>query len=128
DVSTQPIDARNPLASATDPDASLGVDFKYAVKPGLTLTGTANPDFGQVEADPAVVNLSAFETFFAERRPFFVEGSGIFRFDVDCNDGACSGLFYSRRIGRSPRGTAEVPDGGSSISPTQTTILGASKL
>ena len=56
-------------------------------EPGLTLTGTVNPDFGQVEADPAVVNLSAFETFFAERRPFFVEGSGIFRFDTDCNDG-----------------------------------------
>ena len=49
---------------------------------------TLNPDFGQVEADPAVVNLSAFETYFAERRPFFVEGSGIFRFDIDCNDGA----------------------------------------
>ena len=98
------------------------------VKPGLTLTGTVNPDFGQVEADPAVVNLSAFETFFAERRPFFVEGSGIFRFDVDCNDGQCSGLFYSRRIGRQPRGTADVPDGGYSTAPAQTTILGAAKL
>ncbi|HEX6974912.1 MAG TPA: DUF5916 domain-containing protein, partial [Vicinamibacterales bacterium] len=128
DVSTQPIDTRNPLAKKTDPDASLGVDFKYAVKPGLTLTGTANPDFGQVEADPAVVNLSAFETFFAERRPFFVEGSGIFRFDVDCNDGNCSGLFYSRRIGRQPRGSADVPDGGYATAPEQTTILGAAKL
>ena len=86
--------------------ASLGVDLKYAVKPGLTLTGTVNPDFGQVEADPAVVNLSAFETFFSERRPFFVEGGGIFNFDIDCNDGSCSGLFYSRRIGRTPRGEA----------------------
>ena len=76
--------------------------------PGLTLTGTVNPDFGQVEADPAVVNLSAFETFFSERRPFFVEGGGIFSFDIDCNDGNCSGLFYSRRIGRTPRGSADV--------------------
>ena len=74
--------------------------------PGLTLTGTVNPDFGQVEADPAVVNLSAFETFYQERRPFFVEGSGNLRFDLDCNDGSCTGLFYSRRIGRAPRGIA----------------------
>ena len=58
----------------------------------LTLTGTVNPDFGQVEADPAVVNLGAFETFFAERRPFFVEGSGNFSFNIDCNDGQCTGL------------------------------------
>jgi len=127
-VKTQPAESGNPLSDATDPDASLGVDFKYAVKPGLTLTGTVNPDFGQVEADPAVVNLSAFETFFAERRPFFVEGGGIFNFDVDCNDGSCSGLFYSRRIGRTPRGEPDVPDGGYSSSPTQTTILGAAKL
>jgi len=128
DVTRQTVDAGNTLMKATDPDLNLGLDLKYALGPGLTLTGTINPDFGQVEADPAVVNLSAFETFFAERRPFFVEGSGVFRFDTDCNDGACSGLFYSRRIGRAPRGTAEVPDGGSSTSPTQTTILGASKL
>ena len=58
------------------------------LRPGLTLTATANPDFGQVEADPAVVNLDAFETFFQERRPFFVEGSGTFQFNIDCNDGA----------------------------------------
>ncbi len=128
DVTTARADAQNPLARANEPDGSLGVDFKYALKPGLTLTGTANPDFGQVEADPAVVNLSGFETFFDERRPFFVEGSGIFRFDVDCSDGQCSGLFYSRRIGRSPRGSADVPDGGYASAPAQTTILGAAKL
>ena len=46
----------------------------------LTLTGTANPDFGQVEVDPAVVNLSQFETFFPEKRSFFVEGASNFRF------------------------------------------------
>ncbi|OFW12129.1 MAG: hypothetical protein A3H96_03815 [Acidobacteria bacterium RIFCSPLOWO2_02_FULL_67_36] len=128
DVKTQPVEAGNPLAQAKDPTASVGVDLKYAVRPGLTFTGTVNPDFGQVEADPAVVNLSAFETFFSERRPFFVEGSGIFKFDVDCNDGACSGLFYSRRIGRSPRGEADVPGGGFASAPLQTTILGAGKL
>jgi hypothetical protein len=128
DLTTQPGEAGNPLRETTDPDGSLGVDLKYALRPGLTLTGTVNPDFGQVEADPAVVNLSAFETFFAERRPFFMEGSGIFRFDLDCNDGNCSGLFYSRRIGRAPRGEADVPDGGFSDAPVQTTILGAAKL
>jgi len=127
-VTTQPAEEGNPLSQPTDPDASVGVDFKYAVKPGLTLTGTVNPDFGQVEADPAVVNLSAFETFFSERRPFFLEGSGIFSFDIDCNDGACSGLFYSRRIGRAPRGSPELPDGAYSAAPAQTTILGAAKL
>jgi hypothetical protein len=128
DVTTQPGEPGNSLINTTDPDASLGVDLKYALRPGLTLTGTINPDFGQVEADPAVVNLSAFETFFSERRPFFVEGGGIFSFDIDCNDGNCSGLFYSRRIGRTPRGEADVPDGGYSTAPTQTTILGAAKL
>ncbi len=128
DVKTQSTIADNPLVKSTDPNASLGVDMKYAVRPGVTLTATVNPDFGQVEADPAVVNLSAFETFFSERRPFFVEGSGVFRFDTDCNDGACSGLFYSRRIGRSPRGTVNAPDGGYSSQPVQTTILGAAKL
>jgi hypothetical protein len=128
DVKTQSTISDNPLVKSTDPSASLGVDMKYAVRPGVMLTATVNPDFGQVEADPAVVNLSAFETFFSERRPFFVEGSGVFRFDTDCNDGACSGLFYSRRIGRSPRGTVNAPDGSYSSQPVQTTILGAAKL
>jgi hypothetical protein len=128
DVKTQPTEPGNPLTKSTDPNGSVGVDLKYALRPGLTLTGTVNPDFGQVEADPAVVNLSAFETFFSERRPFFVEGSGIFSFDVDCSDGGCSGLFYSRRIGRTPRGQADVPAGGYSSAPSQTTILGAAKL
>ena len=96
----------NPLTDSPDPGGSVGLDMKYAVTPGLTLTATANPDFGQVEADPAVVNLDAFETFFPERRPFFVEGSGTFRFNMDCNDGNCTGMFYSRRIGRAPQGSA----------------------
>lgn len=127
-VRTHPDGSDNPLVSSPDPGATLGLDLKYALTPGLTLTGTVNPDFGQVEADPAVVNLSAFETFFAERRPFFVEGSGIFRFDIDCNDGSCSGLFYSRRIGRSPHGSVDAPDDGYSVAPAQTTILGAAKV
>jgi hypothetical protein len=120
----------NPLLKSSAPSAAVGLDFKYALTPGLTLTSTINPDFGQVEADPAVVNLSAFETFFSERRPFFVEGSGNFQFGLDCNDGQCTGLFYSRRIGRSPQGVDELPSGDNIYTdiPAQTTILGASKL
>jgi hypothetical protein len=83
--------SNSPLAKRTDPTGALGLDLKYALRPGMTLTATVNPDFGQVEADPAVVNLDAFETFFQERRPFFVEGSGTFQFNVDCNDGSCTG-------------------------------------
>jgi hypothetical protein len=119
----------NPLLAASGLGGSAGLDMKYAVTPGLTLTATVNPDFGQVEADPAVVNLSAFETFFNERRPFFVEGSGNFRFDADCYDG-CNNLFYSRRIGRAPQGTGNLPsgDGIYTDAPSQSTILGAAKL
>ena len=127
-LETKPVDSGNPLTDARDPDGSVGLDLKYKVTPGLTLTATVNPDFGQVEADPAVVNLGAFETFFSERRPFFVEGSGNFEFGLDCNDGACTGLFYSRRIGRSPHRFAEPPPDGYADQPTNTTILGAAKL
>jgi hypothetical protein len=127
-VTTKPVTAGNPLTKSPDPAGALGLDVKYAVAPGLTFTGTANPDFGQVEADPAVVNLSGFETFFAERRPFFVEGSGNFSFNIDCNDGQCTGLFYSRRIGRSPHRFASAPSGGYSSAPDNTTIYGAGKL
>ena len=118
----------NPLTERTDPAGSVGLDLKYALRPGLTVTATANPDFGQVEADPAVVNLDAFETFFQERRPFFVEGSGTFQFPIDCNDGACTGLFYSRRIGRAPQGAAELGDDEYSAAPAAATIIGAAKL
>jgi hypothetical protein len=121
-------ESSNPLNERRDPSGSIGLDLKYALRPGVTLTATVNPDFGQVEADPAVVNLDAFETFFQERRPFFVEGSGTFQFNVDCNDGQCTGLFYSRRIGRSPQGAATLEDGEYSTAPVAATILGAAKL
>ena len=129
-IQTEPRERGNPLQNTFDPGASMGMDLKYALTPALTINATLNPDFGQVEADPAVVNLSAFETFFAERRPFFVEGSGNYRFDVQCNDGNCTGLFYSRRIGRQPRGAPDVTkdDGGYFVSPLQSTILGAGKV
>ncbi len=120
----------NPLIDGVNPGAAAGLDMKYALTTGLTLTASVNPDFGQVEADPAVVNLTAFETFFNERRPFFVEGSGNFNFGLDCNDGACTGLFYSRRIGRTPQGNEDLPsdDGIYTDAPSQTAILGAAKL
>ena len=127
-LNTQPREPGNPLVSAREPKAAIGADLKYALRPGLTLTATVNPDFGQVEADPAVVNLSGFETFFSERRPFFVEGSGMFTFNLDCNDGSCSGLFYPRRIGRSPRGLPTLADGQYARVPQQSSILGAAKL
>lgn len=125
---TAPVAPGDPLRESPEPSGTVGLDLKYAVAPGLTFTGTVNPDFGQVEADPAVVNLSGFETFFSERRPFFVEGSGTFRFNVDCNDGECTGLFYSRRIGRAPQRSVGAPQGGYADQPANTTILGAGKL
>ena len=107
---------------------TAGADFKYGVSSNVTLSGTVNPDFGQVEADPAVLNLSAFETFFQERRPFFLEGVGLFRFEVNCsavNDCGRENLFYSRRIGRSPQLSDYYGDASSS---NATTIIGAAKM
>ena len=83
-----------------------GADLKLGITPNITLDATINPDFGQIEADPAVLNLTAFETFVAERRPFFVEGTGLYRFELNCyivvDCSTNEGLFYSRRIGRAP--------------------------
>ena len=105
---------------------TIGADIKYGLSSNLTLDAAINPDFGQVEADPSVLNLSAFEQFFGERRPFFLEGTGIFRFDQDCNDGQCTGLFYSRRIGRAPQ-MGFLSNDFNAV-PTSSTILGAAKI
>jgi Domain of unknown function (DUF5916) len=107
---------------------TLGADLKYGITPNLTLTATMNPDFGQVEADPAVVNLTAFESFFQERRPFFVEGTGVYQFPLNCyivHDCGNEGLFYSRRIGRSPQ---LLDTYGDAASPGATPILAAAKV
>jgi hypothetical protein len=104
-----------------------GADLKYGLSSNVTLDATINPDFGQVEADPAQLNLTAFETFFDERRPFFLEGAGIFTFNTNCGDidSQCTGLFYSRRIGRNP----QLADSyGDATSPTATPIAAAAKL
>src|SRR5690606_35625229 len=106
-----------------------GADLKLGITPNITLDATINPDFGQVEADPAVLNLSAFETFVAERRPFFVEGMGLYRFElncyivVDCNTN--EGLFYSRRIGRAPTLLGAY---GDASTPAATPIAAAAKI
>ncbi|HVH09266.1 MAG TPA: DUF5916 domain-containing protein, partial [Gemmatimonadales bacterium] len=124
-VVTKNVSVPSASAFGRSQEVTAGGDLRYGLTSSLTLDATVNPDFGQVEADPAVLNLTAFETFFQERRPFFVQGAGIFRFDVDCNAVNCfgEGLFYTRRIGRSPQ-----LDYGEPGSPVRTTIYGAAKL
>jgi len=107
-----------------------GIDAKIGVTNNLTMDLTINPDFGQVEADPSEVNLSAYETFFTEKRPFFIEGSNITNFGLGIGDGDIGNdnLFYSRRIGRRPLGYPDLKDGWNAYVPVQSTILGAAKL
>lgn len=122
-------DPANPFFNKNDGFGTVGADVKYGITDNITLDMTINPDFGQVEADPGQVNLSAFETFLQERRPFFVEGSGIFRYGLSQGDGddANEQLFYSRRIGRAPQGSADA-QGGYLDSDAQTNIAGAWKV
>jgi hypothetical protein len=101
---------------------AVGADLKYGITSNLTLDVTVNPDFGQVEADPATLNLTAFETFFSERRAFFLEGTGIFQATRDAD-----ALFYSRRIGRTPQLSGLVTDPDADV-PGASRILGAGKL
>ncbi|HYI09805.1 MAG TPA: DUF5916 domain-containing protein [Thermoanaerobaculia bacterium] len=123
--------ADNPFVPASDHRLDGGVDLKYGLTSSLTLSGTINPDFGQVEVDPAVLNLSQFETFFPEKRPFFTEGADVFKFG---NGPANSRwgfnmsfptFFYSRRIGRAPQAGI---DADYMDAPGETTILGAAKV
>ena len=101
------LDPNNPYYESNAMSFSAGGDIKYGLTTDLTLTATINPDFGQVEADPSTINLSAFETFFSERRPFFLEGSDIFSFGETrtFNTAGNPVTFYSRRIGRAPQGS-----------------------
>jgi len=129
-LSRAPAEAGNPFRTGEEYAARAGGDIKLGIGSNLTLDATFNPDFGQVEADPAVLNLTAFETFYSERRPFFTEGADIFRFPLSLGDGdgANEQLFYSRRIGRQPQGSPDVPEGGYGESIRQTSILAAGKL
>lgn len=129
-VTRAPGTAQNPFYEPTATTARVGADVRYGLPAGLTLTATVNPDFGQVEVDPAVVNLSAFEVFFPERRPFFLEGVDIFRFgqSVTFNDNNPSNFVYTRRIGRAPRRSLEALGATFSDVPAQSDILAATKV
>jgi hypothetical protein len=141
------VEFENPYRDGSDFFYGAGFDLQYGLSSNLTLNATINPDFGQVEVDPAVVNLTAFETRFQEKRPFFVEGAGIFSFgqggggggrmggmggmfgggDGGGRGGGSTQLLYSRRIGDRPRGNAPDEAAYEDI-PDATTILGATKL
>jgi len=121
----------SPFHDASAYDVRGGADIRGLLSSNLTLSATINPDFGQVELDPAVVNLSAFETSFSEKRPFFVEGSGLLGFGgfscFTCSNVSSMSLFYSRRIGRAPQGS--LPMATQFVDrPQSTDILGAAKL
>lgn len=112
---------------------NLGGDIRYSSRSGLTLNATLNPDFGQVETDPADFNLTEFETYFPEKRPFFMEGANILRYSLGFGDGDAqnNSLFYSRRIGRAPQGypiTDNSKDVLTISRPSVTNILGAAKI
>ncbi len=118
------------LESGNKNKVNIGFDAKIGLTNYLTLDLTVNPDFGQVEADPSEVNLSTYETFFDEKRPFFIEGKNILTYKLNFGDGdlAYDGLFYSRRIGRMPSYNPELKTGEYSEIPEVIRILGAAKI
>ncbi|HNQ81978.1 MAG TPA: DUF5916 domain-containing protein, partial [Candidatus Aminicenantes bacterium] len=129
----RPAEEGNPFETGRKASGNAGFDLKAGLKSNLTLDATVNPDFGQVEVDPASVNLTAYETYYEEKRPFFIEGASIFNdfgrggiyFNANIN-WPNPKLFYSRRIGREPQGS---PSGEGYVSlPDRSTILGAAKL
>jgi len=121
---TAPTSPGNPTGNEFTPDA--GFDLKYRPSVGMTVDATINPDFGQVEADPAVLNLTTYPTFYPEKRPFFIEGTQIIHFST-FGDNAGPGLFYSRRIGR-PISVVPPVGGYVESQPNFATIMGAAKV
>ena len=140
-------EAGNPFASGQNNNFHAGVDAKIGVTSDITLDLTVNPDFGQVEADPSEVNLTAFESFFAEKRPFFTEGKNIFNYQIKQNlsqniqrsgspqnalrfqrFSSQDNLFYSRRIGRAPQYSPEDDDIDYVEPVLQSSIAAAAKL
>jgi Domain of unknown function (DUF5916) len=111
----------NPYRQGAKTTADAGLDAKIGLTSNLTADLTVNPDFGQVEADPSQINLTTYETFLAEKRPFFLEGKNIFDYGIDDDV-----MFYSRRIGQAP--AFDAPVGGFTNAPTSTRILGAAKV
>ncbi|MBF6641200.1 carbohydrate binding family 9 domain-containing protein [Flavobacterium sp. J49] len=123
-LKTYPKEAGNPFRDGNDTKINGGLDAKIGITNDLTLDLTINPDFGQVDADPAAIALDGFQIFFQERRPFFVENKNIFNYQfADGQDN----LFYSRRIGRRPQGYPNTSGGEYIDIPDNTTILGAAK-
>jgi hypothetical protein len=123
DLKTMKEEMGNPYAkNGRAWEGNAGLDAKIGVSSNFTIDLTVNPDFGQVESDPSVMNLSAFETFYEEKRPFFLEGLTIFDYKFDDQN-----LFYSRRIGHSPSLTVGSDDEHFVKSPDMTTILSAAK-
>lgn len=128
----QTVGADDPFNDGSSYGLDGGVDIRYALTSNLTMNATINPDFGQVEVDPAVVNLGDYETYFSEKRPFFVDGASVFgdfgrggpSFNVNFHSGPS--FFYSRRIGRAPTGS--LPDHAFADAPDGTRILGAAKI
>ncbi len=118
------------MSSGSKYNLNGGIDAKIGVTNNMTMDLTINPDFGQVEADPSVVNLTAYETFFKEKRPFFIEGNNITNFNLGVGNGDVGNdnIFYSRRIGRRPQGDPDLKDGWHADMPNFTNILGAAKL
>ncbi len=126
-VDRTPVADGDPLNQQYNLRKNVGLDLKYGLGPAFTLSATLNPDFGQVEADPSKINLSANELFFAEKRPFFLEGSDLFKLQIGNSDNSAEGAFYSRRIGATPA----QPDSATFDyikAPQDTTIYGAAKL
>ncbi|WP_430410374.1 DUF5916 domain-containing protein [Kordia sp.] len=123
-LDTYPEEAGNPFRDGNDFSLNGGIDGKIGVTNDLTLDFTINPDFGQVEADPAAIALDGFQIFFREQRPFFVENKNIF--DYEFANGQ-DNVFYSRRIGRNPQGYPNTSAGEFVDQPQNSTILGAAK-
>ncbi len=125
-------DPDDPFYKDNQYNTTIGADLKFSLESNLNVDATFNPDFGQVEVDPAVLNLTAFETFYDEKRPFFIEGADIFRFGREGSNNSWGfdfsnpTLFYSRRIGRAPQGN--ITKEGYVDYPVETRIIGAAKL
>jgi hypothetical protein len=123
DLKTMKKEPGNPFADKGRAfGGNIGLDAKIGISSNFTVDLTVNPDFGQVESDPSVINLTAFETFYEEKRPFFLEGLTIFDYKFDNQS-----LFYSRRIGHSPSGNISPNDNLFVQSPDKTSILSAIK-
>ncbi len=123
-LETYPAEEGNPFRDGSDTKLTGGLDAKIGITNDLTLDLTVNPDFGQVEADPAAIALDGFQIFFREQRPFFIENKNIFDYQFA---GGSDNLFYSRRIGRSPQGNVDSAENEFVDQPDNTNILGAAK-